>query len=142
MVGLQALFVDCADLESLAGLPCPDTLNTVILNGPALKDLGELAPISAQTLFIPGTGLENLDALAALQLAGNVTILDNPQLVDAGTLDSLLSVDAIDISNDAALEHLPELSSVARLGSNPSLQSVALGALAGWTTSRALGMTG
>jgi Leucine-rich repeat (LRR) protein len=129
VVGLQSLEVNCDNLESLSGLPFPDSMNTVLLSGMALKDLGQFDMINLQALLISGSGLENLAGAQSLQTVGALSIAGNPELVDAGALDSLLSVDFLDFTDNAALERLPELPSLSRIESlvvadNPLLQNV------------------
>lgn len=129
VVGLQSLEISCDNLESLSGLPFPDSMNVVSLNGLALKDLGEFDVQSLQALLISGTGLENLAGLEFLQTAGAVSLASNPELVDAGALEGLLSVEFLEFSDNVLLERLPELESLTRIDTfivadNPVLENV------------------
>jgi hypothetical protein len=130
IVGLQTLEINCTDLESLSGLPFPDTMSTVFITAPALRDLGELDSRDVQTLLLIGTALENLDELSTLQGVGVLNLSDNPALVDANALDTLLtSVGSLFISNNVALTRLPDFTATSRLGElavigNPRLQNI------------------
>jgi hypothetical protein len=130
IVGLQSLEINCTDLESLSGLPFPDTMGTVFITAPALRDLGELDSNNIQSLLLIGTALEDLDELFTLQVVDVLNLSDNPELVDVSALDTLLSsVGSLFISNNVALTRLPEFTATSRLGElavigNPRLQNI------------------
>jgi len=129
VVGLQSLEISCDNLESLAGLPFPDSMNTLSLNGLALKDLGELDLQIAQSVLITGTGLENLAGLELLITADAVDVSGNPELVDTGALNGLLAAEFLNVSDNASLERLPELDRLTRIDTlivadNPLLENV------------------
>jgi hypothetical protein len=129
LAGLQSLNVSCSGLVSLSGLPFPDTLDSLGLGAPDLKDLGELDAFDIGFVLIESSGLENLDGLASLISSTSIDIANNPELTDLDALDNLQTTQSLIVRENPALERLPDFAAVGLIGEliiadNPLLQNV------------------
>jgi len=120
-----------ANLESLHGLYVGTWTGRVDLSSlPKLRDLKALAPAwRIERLSIRDTGLEALDGLETVQYLGELDISLNPSLRSLRNLSGVLTLQQMFVSDNAALEQLPQGLLLTGLGTlvitnNPELRSV------------------
>jgi len=136
MIGLDRLVITLSPaLESLDGLRVGEQLGFIGLYGnPLLTDVSALSGVKAlDALILYETALTDLSAFGSLEtIYQQLSITGNASLVDASGLSSLLDVDMLLISGNAALERLPAFDeftaqpSIITIQGNPELENVTL----------------
>jgi len=136
MIGLDRLTITLSPaLESLDGLRVGEQLGFIgIYGNPLLTDVSALSGVKAlDALILWETALTDLSAFASLEtISQQLSLASNAALVDASGLSSLIDVDMLLISGNAALERLPAFDgfsaqpSIITIQGNPELENVTL----------------
>lgn len=115
--GVDNLMLLCDELESMAALQLTGEIDSIIVRGARLTQLGEVGVTGVlNNVEIMSTGLENLDAFAQLSyVLGSFVIMDNDALVNADGLNQLERSDWLVVRDNAALERLPAFEAMSRL---------------------------
>jgi hypothetical protein len=132
--GLPELVVTLSpELVSLNGLDATGLRFVSLYASPALTDLSALAPVrNLDNLILYEIGVRDLSAFAGLESSENLSVFNNPALVDASGLGALQRADTINVIGNAALEVLPSFvsfmlqPSTLAIRDNPELESVEL----------------
>lgn len=105
------------NLESIAALRMPDTMDEVHITSPKLVDLGrQRVRYIASNLILIRTALENLDGFAELRSIGDGLVVEaNPYLKDTNALNELRSLGGLVVRSNAELTRLPNFESLYEL---------------------------
>jgi hypothetical protein len=122
-------------LESLNGLHVGPTISGLHLqDDPALTNINALAPLTEVAfVYITGTGLPNLDALANLSgsFGLELAVTDSPELTSVDGLAGIAAARYLVFERNPKLERLPEFPDLAfingiKVVDNPALESLSL----------------
>jgi hypothetical protein len=110
--GIGQIEVGVTQLESLDGLNVGDAVQSfsvALVASPRLRDIDALGAIISGGFSIQETGIESLEGLAAWRVTDQLTLWDNPALVDVSRIGQLEMVETINLKNNDALTSLPSL---------------------------------
>jgi len=117
MRGTTGLLIHCVNLESLAGLFLPEYLDSALIVGPKLADLGSWnVDYVIDQLVVNATALTNLDAFSSLsRVDGTLQVMNNPLLENMDGLNGLVRAGALVVTRNPRLTRLPEFPALRQL---------------------------
>ena len=127
--GIERLFVNGRDLESIADLEFSSTITTLEITGNNLGDLGGVRGVRrvSESVRIEATGLRDMSQFSSLEYAGQLLVVSNPHLEMLAGLESLTTVAGeLAIQGNPVLEDLAgatglRTAAVLAISNNPRL---------------------